>query len=200
MVTLRERLAGGSGTGEGSGSGSGTEQLEERMRELISAEVTRNILAQTPVIFGTVKEGILEILDERLGAFRTEIMDLMGACTMTFREFRACGAPDYHGAREPIASRRWLADIANAFRTSRCPKGDKVRLASCLLKDRARDWWEEIGHALGDDAALDAMTWSDFSARFRAEFSPIIEVQQLAREFQDLTQTTETMAEITAKF
>ena len=44
------------------------------------------------------------------------------------------------------------------------------------------------------------MTWSDFSARFRAEFLPIIEVQQLAREFQDLTQTTETVAEITAKF
>ena len=44
MVTLRERPAGGSGAREGSGSGSGAEQLEERMRELISAEVTRSIL------------------------------------------------------------------------------------------------------------------------------------------------------------
>lgn len=183
MVTLRERPAGGSSAREGSGSGSGAEQLEERMRELISAKVTRNILAKTPVIFGTVKEGILEILDERLGAFRTKMMALLGARTLTFREFRAYGAPNYHGARDPIASSRWLADVANAFRTSKCPEGDKVRLASCLLKDRGRDWWEEIGHALGDDAALDAMTWSDFSARFRAEFSPTIEVQQLAREF-----------------
>ena len=150
MVTLRERPVGGSGAGEGSGSGSGAEQLEERMRELISAEVTRNILDHTPLIFGTVKEVILEILDERLGAYRTEMMALMGARTLTFRESRACRAPDYHGARDPIASSRWLADVANAFRTSRCPEGDKVRLASCLLKDRARDWWEEIGHALGD--------------------------------------------------
>ena len=61
MVTLRERPVGGSGAGEGSGSGSGAEQLEERMRELISAEVTRSILDQTPVIFGMLKEGILEI-------------------------------------------------------------------------------------------------------------------------------------------
>ena len=53
---------------------------------------------------------------------------------------------------------------------------------------------------MGDNATLDAMTWSDFSARFRDEFAPIIEVQQLAREFQDLQQTTETVAEITAKF
>ena len=61
MVTLREIPVGGSDAGEGSGSGSGAEQLEERMRELISVEVMRSILDQTPVIFGTVKEGILEI-------------------------------------------------------------------------------------------------------------------------------------------
>ena len=93
-----------------------------------------------------------------------------------------------------------MADVANAFRTSRCPEGDKVRLASSLQKDKVRDWWEEFVHAIGDDVVLDTMTWSDFSARFRAEFSPIIEVQQLEQEFQDLTQTTETVAEITAKF
>ena len=69
MVTLHERPVGGSGTEEGSNSDSGVEQLEERMREFISTEITRNILDQTPVIFGMVKEGILEILDERLGAF-----------------------------------------------------------------------------------------------------------------------------------
>ena len=83
---------------------------------------------------------------------------------------------------------------------SRCPEGDKVRLAPCLLKDRARDWWEEVRRAIGDDAVLDAMNWSDFTVRFRADFAPVIEVQQLAREFQDLQQTTETVTEITAMF
>ena len=126
MATLQDGPVDGLGVREGSGSGSGTEQLEERMREFVSAEITRGILDQTPVIFGTVKEGILEILDERLGAFRTELMAMLGAHTLTFREFRACGAPDYHGARDPIASGRWLADVANAFHSSRCPAGDKV--------------------------------------------------------------------------
>ena len=133
------------------------------MRKFISAKITRSILDQTPVIFGTVKEEILEMLDERLGAFRIEMVGMIWVRTLTFREFSACGAPDYHGARDPIASSRWLADVANAFRMSRCPEGDKVRLASYLLKDRARDWWEQIGHAIGDDPALDVMTWSDFS-------------------------------------
>ena len=54
------------------------------------------------------------------------------------------------------------------------------------MKHRAPDWWEEVGHAIGDDVAFDAMTWSDFSARLKAKFESLIKVQQLAQEFQDL--------------
>ena len=49
-------------------------------------------------------------------------------------------------------------------------------------------------------SAVEAMTLSDFVTRFRAEFVPAVELQQLAREFLDMRQTTETVAEITAKF
>ena len=154
---------------------------------------------QTPVIFSAVKEGILKILDEKLSAFCTEMEAMMGTHMLTFLEFRACGAQDYHGARDPIASIRWLADVANDFRTSCFPEGDKVRLASCLLKDRAHDWWEDIGIEVGDDAVY-VMSWDDFLTRFQADFSPMIEAQQLAQEFLDLRQTIETVAEITSKF
>ena len=44
------------------------------------------------------------------------------------------------------------------------------------------------------------MTWSDFVTQFRAEFAPAVELQQLARGFLDMRQTTETVAKITAKF
>ena len=97
-----------------------------------------------------VKECILEILDERLGSFRSKMVALVRVRSLTFREFRACRAPDYHGAKDPIERRRWLVDVVNAFRTSSCPDGVKARLASFLLKDRARDWWEEVGHIVGD--------------------------------------------------
>ena len=106
MTTSQDGPVDGSGVREGSGSGLGIEQLKERMREIVSAEITCDILDQTPMIFGTVKEGILEILDERLGAFCIELMAMLEARTLTFREFRACGAPDYLRARDPIASGR----------------------------------------------------------------------------------------------
>ena len=59
MVTLRTRPSGTLGTGEGSGSGSGVGQLDKLTREFISFEIRHNILDQTHVIFGSVKEGIL---------------------------------------------------------------------------------------------------------------------------------------------
>ena len=68
---------------------------------------------------------------------------------------------------------RWLADVANSFRTSRCPEGNKVRLASCLLKERARDWWEEVGRAMVDDF-IDGMTWDNFLPGFELSFSLLL--------------------------
>ena len=44
------------------------------------------------------------------------------------------------------------------------------------------------------------MAWDEFATQFRTEFPTVTKVKQLAKEFQDLSQTTETMAEITAKF
>lgn len=46
------------------------------MREFISSYITCSILEQTHLIFGTVKEGILEILDECLGDFCTKMMTI----------------------------------------------------------------------------------------------------------------------------
>lgn len=48
--------------------------------------------------------------------------------------------------------------------------------------------------------AVVEMTWEDFVKRFQREFASAIEVQKLAREFQDLRRSTETVAEITIKF
>ena len=86
VMTTQE---GGPVFGSGSGSGVGIELISEQMWEFISSEITRGILEQTLVIFGSIKEGILEILDERFGTFPTEVMDITGAHTLSFREFRA---------------------------------------------------------------------------------------------------------------
>lgn len=57
------------GSGPGSGSDNDTEPIDERLCKSIAAVVTRGILNATPVIFGTIKEGMMEIVEERLKSF-----------------------------------------------------------------------------------------------------------------------------------
>lgn len=92
-----------------------------------------------------------------MGTFRVEVLAINWARTLLFREFRTCGAPEFFREKDPISSRRWLVGMAKAFWMSFCPEGSKVRFASCLLKDRARDLWKEVDFALRGEA-LETMT------------------------------------------
>lgn len=59
--------------------------------------------------------------------------------TLTFWEFKDCGAPKLFGKKDPISSRWWIADIESAQRKSFCPDGPKARFASCIFEgSRAR--------------------------------------------------------------
>ena len=59
----------GGGSGFGSGSGAGPEPMDKQIWEFILSEITRDIMDQTHVMFGTIKVGIMELLDDCLGAF-----------------------------------------------------------------------------------------------------------------------------------
>lgn len=61
------------GGGSGSGLGSGDEPIDERIHEFVIIEITHDILEATPVMFGSIKEGIMELLDKYIGAFRANI-------------------------------------------------------------------------------------------------------------------------------
>ena len=68
-------LWGGFGFGScfGSGFGLGKKLIDDRLHEFIAAEVTRSIVDGTPVVFGTIKEGIIDLIDEWLRSFWAKI-------------------------------------------------------------------------------------------------------------------------------
>ena len=107
------------GGGFGSGSGAGIKPIDEQMQEFILSDITHSILEQTLVIFGTVKEGIIEILDKFLGTFHTEIRAIMGDSTLSFCLFHTCGDPEFFREKDPIASSRWLVDMVREFQDLR---------------------------------------------------------------------------------
>lgn len=75
----------------------------------------------------------------------------------------------------------------------------KFRFATCILCDRVNDWWCKVIHSLESDA-IESMSWEDFFTRFKREFVPVAEVQQLTQEYLALKKTSEMVAKITAKF
>ena len=56
-----------------------------------------------------------------------------------------------------------------------------------------------VTHQAGSAGVVE-MSWEEFVRCFDLEFAPSIEVKRLVREFQELQQTTKTVAKITAKF
>ena len=79
----------GGGFGCGSGSCSGVKFIDERIQALVMSEIARGNLEETTVIFGTIKEGIMELMDDRLGEFLVEIAaGRVGAQTLFFKEFK----------------------------------------------------------------------------------------------------------------
>ncbi|KAJ9552624.1 hypothetical protein OSB04_016669 [Centaurea solstitialis] len=111
----------------------------------------------------------------------------------------ACQPPHYEGLKDPIACSRWIAAVEGAFRNNGCPTGLKVFFAVNLLRNAGKDWWGLVLKGR-TEAQIDAMTWDEFKVMFDEQFAPRIEKERITAEFLRLTQTTETVNEITDQF
>ena len=61
------------------------------------------------MIFGSIKEGIIELMEDPLRAFRSDMASgQAGKCTLSIKDFRGCGAPYFHGVKDPIVARGGL--------------------------------------------------------------------------------------------
>ena len=103
----------------------------------------------------------------------------------------------FKGGTDPIMC--WSSDVEGAFLTSNCPESAKVRCASNLLRDAAKDWWATWTKIMTKPQIAE-MLWEDFVTRFRAQHVPQVEMDRLAQEFLTMEQTTETIPEWNRKF
>ena len=95
-----------------SGSGTSSEPIDKQLHEFIASEITRGILESTLVIFGSIREGIIKMMEDRLRAFRSDMTPSQSRTRMlSFKDYKGCGAPNFSGVKDPIAARRCIADI-----------------------------------------------------------------------------------------
>ncbi|KAJ9547046.1 hypothetical protein OSB04_019589 [Centaurea solstitialis] len=185
------------------GSASGSEDSD--LRDLIGSQVNEVLQQLLPGLFAQMKDELLQAFDERIEAAFTARGSAAGSSgqaqsrTVTFKDFMACQPPHYEGQKDPIACSRWIAAVEGAFRTSGCPAGSKVFFAVNLLRNAGKDWWGLILKSR-TEAQIDSMTLDEFKVMFDEQFAPRIEKERITTEFLRLTQTTETVNEITDQF
>ncbi|KAL4582748.1 hypothetical protein LXL04_007307 [Taraxacum kok-saghyz] len=117
----------------------------------------------------------------------------------SYKDFSACSPPLFTGSTNPITCMRWISDVEGTFLTRNCPENAKVRCASNLLRDAAKDRWSTWTKAMTNPEIAE-MPWADFVTRFRVQYVPQVEMDRLAREFLTLEQTTESIPELNRKF
>ncbi|GKA48570.1 putative reverse transcriptase domain-containing protein [Tanacetum coccineum] len=145
-------------------------------------------------------DNLKEIVQKELEEFRrSRIMGDYRSKMTTYWDFTACYVPKFDGVLDPIASTRWLAAVEGAFRTSNCKEKNKVNFASNFLCNSAKMWWEGKVYEKGEEW-IGTCTWKEFKELFNAEFTPAEEIDRIREEFQNLTQTNETVNEMWKKF
>ncbi|KAJ9556692.1 hypothetical protein OSB04_011306 [Centaurea solstitialis] len=181
-------------------SGSEAEQADQ-----LAAQITAILQQTLPGLFDQMRDELVQTLDQRIDAALTARSSGSGSMAqsqsrvVTYKDFMTCKPPFFEGQKDPVACYRWYSAVEGAFRTSGCSAGSKVLFAVNLLRNAAKDWWDLVLKRLSE-AQITALTCEEFKVMFDEEFAPSIERGRIAAEFLNLTQTTETVNEITAKF
>ncbi|KAJ9562865.1 hypothetical protein OSB04_008025 [Centaurea solstitialis] len=121
------------------------------------------------------------------------------AAGIHFRDFSACTPPEFKGELDPTAALRWISDMEGVLHTCGCPENLKVRYVLDLLRGPAKDWWKLQATGM-TEAQLGALLWGEFVERFRRQYVPRVEIEQIKRDFLSYKQQNESVTELTIKF
>ncbi|GKG08079.1 hypothetical protein Tco_0333911, partial [Tanacetum coccineum] len=79
----------------------------------------------------------------------------------SYKAFLNCNPAEFHRNSDSVIVTNWLKEIEDIFETSKCSTRQRVKYASYFLKGEARQLWDIIKIARGDDVAS-LMTWKEF--------------------------------------
>ncbi|KAL7607900.1 uncharacterized protein LOC111912373 [Lactuca sativa] len=188
---------------------------EVDLRATIAEEVSRALREAVPMIVEQNRDIIAKMMEERLNVNRrteevNENMDQLqieqqrgdetnqkDGCS--YKYFLSCKPPEFKGSGDPVISMRWLKEMENVFKTSKCSEGDKVMYAVTMLKDEALYWWDMVSGMLGE-GIVGQLTWGQFIAKFKEDFISESALDQIEEEFLTLKQGESSVVDYTYKF
>ena len=112
------------------------------------------------------------------------------------KDFGSLGGQKFNGEGTPQEAEAWVRKCEFVFERMQLTRVQKQELATQQLEGAALFWWE----ASREQYDVADLEWEDFRGMFEENFIPSAVKSQLAREFQDLTQGSLTVAQYVKKF
>ncbi|KAI5323694.1 hypothetical protein L3X38_032766 [Prunus dulcis] len=101
------------------------------------------------------------------------------------------------GKTDPAEAESWITDVERIFEVLECPVGDRVCLATFLLKGNAYHWWKAEKRGYENPAAIN---WEEFQRVFSKQFYPPSYIHSKKSEFLYLKQGSMSVVEYEHKF
>jgi hypothetical protein len=113
------------------------------------------------------------------------------------REFMSHKPPTFSNSADPLQADDWLKSVEKMLNIAQCSDREKVLYASSRLTGPAADWWDAYCAA---HAAVNTITWAEFSTQFRNYYIPSGLMKIKRKEFLSLKQRSMSVSEYRDKF
>jgi hypothetical protein len=105
--------------------------------------------------------------------------------------------PTFSNSVDPLKADDWLKSVDKMLNLAQCSNKEKVLYASGRLTGPAVDWWDAYCAA---HAAVNTITWAEFSPQFRNYHIPSGLMKIKSKEFLSLKQRNMSVSEYRDKF
>jgi hypothetical protein len=99
------------------------------------------------------------------------------------REFLSHKPPTFSNSADPLQAYDWLKSVDKMLNIAQCSDREKVLYASGCIISPAADWWDAYCTA---HAAVNTITWAEFSTQFRNYHIPAGLMKIKWKEFPSL--------------
>ena len=129
---------------------------DDKIKKLISTEVTAVTHGTISKVFGSIKITMTERFDERYIVVTEVVVDatttvvvvvvvgVQGRGLFKHRYFSNMKPPEFDGVKDPVISMRWLANVEGCFFTCACMGDQKVKCSLNLLRLGEKYWWRLV--------------------------------------------------------
>ncbi|CAL2247800.1 unnamed protein product [Prunus armeniaca] len=89
----------------------------------------------------------------------TALRGRRGTKSSEIKRVKELEAKEFMGSTDPAEAECWISDVERIFEVLECPDGDRVCLATFLLKGNAYHWWKAVKSDYENPVAI---TWEEF--------------------------------------